>query len=235
MLDELDELCAEHGLTQALHPHVGTLVETAADVATVLERSERALVPRHRAPADRRLRPGEVRRRRRRSRRPRPPQGRPRRRRRTGRRRRVVDPATASARAVLPARATATCRSRRRSMRSRPPATTAGTCSSRTRISARHLQPPPGTGPSGGGSGELCECLEPLVSSAGEQHRVDDVHGGVGRLDVAAHDDRRTAAGVDGHAVAELIDRQRAAERVDGAGVDEVASSTAAGRPRRAA
>ena len=40
MLAELDELCAEHGLTQALHPHVGTLVETAADVATVLERSD---------------------------------------------------------------------------------------------------------------------------------------------------------------------------------------------------
>ena len=39
MLAQLDELCAEHGLTQALHPHVGTLVETAADVATVLERS----------------------------------------------------------------------------------------------------------------------------------------------------------------------------------------------------
>jgi inosose dehydratase len=40
MLAELDELCAEHALTQALHPHVGTLVETAADVATVLERSD---------------------------------------------------------------------------------------------------------------------------------------------------------------------------------------------------
>jgi inosose dehydratase len=40
MLGELDGLCAEHGLTQALHPHVGTLVETAADVATVLERSD---------------------------------------------------------------------------------------------------------------------------------------------------------------------------------------------------
>ena len=40
MLGVLDELCAEHGLTQALHPHVGTLVETAADVATVLERSD---------------------------------------------------------------------------------------------------------------------------------------------------------------------------------------------------
>ena len=34
-------------LTQALHPHVGTLVETAADVATVLEASDVALVPRH--------------------------------------------------------------------------------------------------------------------------------------------------------------------------------------------
>jgi inosose dehydratase len=40
MLDELDSMCAEYGLTQALHPHVGTLVETAADVATVLERSD---------------------------------------------------------------------------------------------------------------------------------------------------------------------------------------------------
>ena len=40
MLGELDGLCAEYGLTQALHPHVGTLVETAADVATVLERSD---------------------------------------------------------------------------------------------------------------------------------------------------------------------------------------------------
>jgi inosose dehydratase len=39
MLDELDSLCAEHGLTQALHPHVGTLVETAADVERVLVRS----------------------------------------------------------------------------------------------------------------------------------------------------------------------------------------------------
>jgi inosose dehydratase len=39
MLDELDALCAGHGLTQALHPHVGTLVETAADVDLVLARS----------------------------------------------------------------------------------------------------------------------------------------------------------------------------------------------------
>jgi inosose dehydratase len=40
MLGELDSLCADYGLTQALHPHVGTLVETAADVATVLDRSD---------------------------------------------------------------------------------------------------------------------------------------------------------------------------------------------------
>lgn len=38
-LDLLDEICAAHGLTQALHPHVGTLVETADDVERVLNRS----------------------------------------------------------------------------------------------------------------------------------------------------------------------------------------------------
>ena len=38
-LAELDELCAEHGLTQVLHPHVGTLVETADDVRRVLDSS----------------------------------------------------------------------------------------------------------------------------------------------------------------------------------------------------
>lgn len=38
-LDEIDELCAGHGLTQVLHPHVGTLVETAADVQRVLDHS----------------------------------------------------------------------------------------------------------------------------------------------------------------------------------------------------
>jgi inosose dehydratase len=40
MLGELDGLCDEYGLTQALHPHVGTLVETAVDVTTVHERSD---------------------------------------------------------------------------------------------------------------------------------------------------------------------------------------------------
>lgn len=39
MLGDLDELCAAHGLAHALHPHVGTVVETIADVRTVLERS----------------------------------------------------------------------------------------------------------------------------------------------------------------------------------------------------
>lgn len=39
MLGELDTLCAAAGITHVLHPHVGTLVETAADVTTVLERS----------------------------------------------------------------------------------------------------------------------------------------------------------------------------------------------------
>ncbi|MGH9138548.1 MAG: sugar phosphate isomerase/epimerase family protein [Acidimicrobiales bacterium] len=40
MLDELDELCDERGMTLVLHPHVGTLVQTRADVSTVLERSD---------------------------------------------------------------------------------------------------------------------------------------------------------------------------------------------------
>jgi inosose dehydratase len=39
MLAELDELCADHGLTHALHAHAGTLVETREDVRTVLDRS----------------------------------------------------------------------------------------------------------------------------------------------------------------------------------------------------
>ena len=36
-LARIDDLCAEHGLTQVLHPHVQTLVETADDVARVLD------------------------------------------------------------------------------------------------------------------------------------------------------------------------------------------------------
>ena len=36
----VDEICAEHGLTQAIHPHVNTLVETADDVNHVLDKSD---------------------------------------------------------------------------------------------------------------------------------------------------------------------------------------------------
>jgi inosose dehydratase len=35
-LQLVDDICAAHGLTQVLHPHVGTLVETAADVEHAL-------------------------------------------------------------------------------------------------------------------------------------------------------------------------------------------------------
>lgn len=36
----IDEVCARHGLTQVLHPHVDTLVETARDVELVLKHSD---------------------------------------------------------------------------------------------------------------------------------------------------------------------------------------------------
>lgn len=39
-LAEVDEICARHGLTQVLHPHVGTLVETAADIELALEHTD---------------------------------------------------------------------------------------------------------------------------------------------------------------------------------------------------
>lgn len=39
-LDRLDELAAAHGLTHALHPHLGMAVETADDVGRVLEGSD---------------------------------------------------------------------------------------------------------------------------------------------------------------------------------------------------
>jgi inosose dehydratase len=39
MLDELDGVTSEHGLVHALHPHVGTLVEQADEVARLLEQS----------------------------------------------------------------------------------------------------------------------------------------------------------------------------------------------------
>ena len=40
MLDELDELCADRGLVHALHPHVGTLVETAEQVDRALAHTD---------------------------------------------------------------------------------------------------------------------------------------------------------------------------------------------------
>ena len=39
-LAEVGEVCAAHGLTQVLHPHVDTLVETAADVELALEHTD---------------------------------------------------------------------------------------------------------------------------------------------------------------------------------------------------
>ena len=111
MLAELDALCAEHRLTQALHPHVGTLVETAADVATVLERSDVrwCLDTGHLLVGG--YDPAAVRRRRRRPRRPRAPQGRAWRRRRPRRQRRAVAPGGRRRRACSARSATATPRS----------------------------------------------------------------------------------------------------------------------------
>lgn len=37
MLDEIEDYCAERGLVQAVHPHLGTLLERAADIERVLE------------------------------------------------------------------------------------------------------------------------------------------------------------------------------------------------------
>lgn len=39
-LAAVDELCAEYGLTQVLHPHVDTLVETAVDVELALDHTD---------------------------------------------------------------------------------------------------------------------------------------------------------------------------------------------------
>jgi inosose dehydratase len=40
MLELLDDITGEHGLVHALHPHVGTLVETADDIDRVTQQSE---------------------------------------------------------------------------------------------------------------------------------------------------------------------------------------------------
>ncbi len=39
-LREVDAVCAEFGLTQVIHPHVGTLVETRADIELALEHTD---------------------------------------------------------------------------------------------------------------------------------------------------------------------------------------------------
>lgn len=39
-LAQVDEICARHHLTQVLHPHFGTLVESAADIELALEHSD---------------------------------------------------------------------------------------------------------------------------------------------------------------------------------------------------
>ena len=52
---------ASTGVAATLHPHVGTMVETAEEVDRVLDRRGDRALPRHRAPARRRRRPGRAR------------------------------------------------------------------------------------------------------------------------------------------------------------------------------
>jgi inosose dehydratase len=40
MLDEIEEIVAAHGMSQAIHPHLGTMIERPSDVKNVLERSQ---------------------------------------------------------------------------------------------------------------------------------------------------------------------------------------------------
>ena len=40
MLGEIDRIAGQYGLRQALHPHVGTLVETASDIQRLLDKSD---------------------------------------------------------------------------------------------------------------------------------------------------------------------------------------------------
>ena len=57
---EIEAIAAGDGLTVALHPHVGTLVETHEKCGSRSSASM-SVVPRHRAPADRWRGPGRVR------------------------------------------------------------------------------------------------------------------------------------------------------------------------------
>ncbi|MEM9204408.1 MAG: TIM barrel protein [Actinomycetota bacterium] len=40
MLSEVEDLVAAHGMTQAIHPHLGTMIEQPSDVKNVLDRSD---------------------------------------------------------------------------------------------------------------------------------------------------------------------------------------------------
>ncbi len=59
-LDRLRDAAAARGLTATLHPHVGTMVESGEETDRVLAGSRDRPVPRHRAPAHRRRRPGRA-------------------------------------------------------------------------------------------------------------------------------------------------------------------------------
>ena len=62
-VDRVAAAAAGAGLTTVLHPHVGTMVETAEEVSRVMSGARRSPLPGHGAPARRRRRPGGDRRR----------------------------------------------------------------------------------------------------------------------------------------------------------------------------
>ena len=53
-LDRVEAICRAHGLTQVVHPHVDTLIETADEFDRFLARSGVQVLLRHRPPHDRR-------------------------------------------------------------------------------------------------------------------------------------------------------------------------------------
>ena len=57
-LDRITAAAAARGLVATLHPHVGTMIESGEETERVLAGSRHRPVPRHRAPAHRRRRPG---------------------------------------------------------------------------------------------------------------------------------------------------------------------------------
>ena len=52
-LDRVEAICRAHGLTQVVHPHVDTLIETADEFDRFLAAIRRAVLLRHRPPHDR--------------------------------------------------------------------------------------------------------------------------------------------------------------------------------------